>query len=151
MVPVHLFLPLFCNPPTVAVPRMCTCVTTGSVGSQARHALEKADVVFTGTVVEIKYAMSPVFPDRPQSRIMFVRAVIVPEQSWKGPVADTLVVWTPDDVGACGFPFENGEEYLVFATRRDSTSVETSSCSSTQRLAGARGYLKALGKPVRRP
>jgi hypothetical protein len=112
--------------------------------------LQQADVVFSATVVEIKYALSPLFADRPQSRIMFAKAVMVPDQSWKGAVADTLIVWTPDAVGACGFPFENGEQYLVFAARRDSTSLETSSCSSTQRLAGARGYLKALGKPVRR-
>jgi hypothetical protein len=76
---------------------------------------------------------------------------MVPDLSWKGALADTVIVWTPDNVGACGFPFEKGEQYLVFATRRDSTSLKTDACALTQRLDGARRYLRALGKPVPRP
>ena len=151
MVPVHVLLPLLCYSPAAAAPRMCTCVATGSVESQVRGALQRADVVFSGTVVEIKYALSPSLPDHPDSRITFVKAVMVPDHSWKGSVTDTIIVWTSANAGTCVFPFQSGEQYLVFASQRNSTGLVTGACTLTQRLAGARRYLRALGKPVRRP
>lgn len=39
-----------------------------------------------------------------------------PLQRWKGPLDFAQIVVTPPNSAACGFPFEPGQEYLVFAT-----------------------------------
>jgi hypothetical protein len=107
-------------------------------------------MVFAGKVVEIRYKVAPLDPTDPRDPMMFHLAVMVPERQWKGPVADTLVVWTPDNEGVCGFPFEDGESYLVFARQRDSTTLTTGLCDLTQPLGRAGRYVRALGK-LRRP
>ena len=53
------------------------------------------------------------------------KPLIVPSSSWKGALTDTVVVWTPDNEGACGFAFQEGEHYLVFAKTR-ARSISTS-------------------------
>jgi hypothetical protein len=61
-------------------------------------------------------------------------------------MTDTVTVWTPDDVGVCGFDFEEGQRYLVFAKARDSLSLSSGLCTGTQALAGAGAHLRVLGR-----
>jgi hypothetical protein len=56
---------------------------------------------------------------------------------------DTLDVWTP--FGDCGFDFQTGETYLVYADDdEESGAVSTDSCSGTKRLSDAGGDLAYL-------
>lgn len=61
---------------------------------------------------------------------------------WKGDVGKTLRVTTSADSGAgCGYPFEEGKEYLVYAGEDASVSL----CSETKPLSSAGADLEALG------
>jgi hypothetical protein len=65
---------------------------------------------------------------------------------WKGPERETLEVSTSSQEAACGVPFEEGQEYLVYAyggrvlrpifaarPSRSPRRVQTSRCSLTAR------------------
>jgi hypothetical protein len=56
---------------------------------------------------------------------------------------ETLDVWTP--FGDCGYDFQTGETYLVFADDdEESGAISTDSCSGTKRLSDAGGDLAYL-------
>ena len=56
---------------------------------------------------------------------------------------DTLDVWTP--FGDCGYDFQTGETYLVYADDDEESGVlSTDSCSGTKRLSDAGGDLAYL-------
>jgi hypothetical protein len=62
---------------------------------------------------------------------------------WKGPRQQTVVVDAAADSGSgCGYPFEEGREYLVYATGEDPS---VSLCSETKPLSEAGADLGALG------
>ncbi len=146
LLPVEILLPIICSVTSAPRTSMCSCVLPKSARSQVQLFMPNADVVFAGTVTEIKWKVAPLDSTRLDSRMMFRLAVMVPSETWKGAVPDTVIVWTPDNVGVCGFEFEEGQRYLVFATRRDSLSVRSGLCTGTQALAGASAYLKVLGR-----
>ena len=126
----------------------CTCVLPrGSVVSQVRDGVRRADAVFAGRVVAIRDTLVPFIPEKPRSLATNYEVHILVEQSWKGPAMDTMVVWTGSGGGDCGYPFEVGVRYLVFGERRDSSSFSAHTCSPTQKVEGAARYLRALGEP----
>src|SRR5258705_178017 len=149
LLPVEILLPVICSVTSAPRTSMCSCIPPKSARSQVQVFMGSADVVFAGTVTEIRWKVAPLDSTRLDSRMMFRLAVMVPSKTWKGAVPDTVIVWTPDDAGVCGFDFEEGQPYLVFATRRDSLSVSSGLCTGTQTLAGARAYLKVLGRGAR--
>ncbi len=63
---------------------------------------------------------------------------------WKGPALSTLVVSTARETASCGYPFEVGQEYLVYA-RGTWDALEVSLCSRTRTLSTAGEDLAALG------
>src|SRR5258705_1588260 len=146
LLPVEILLPIICSVTSAPRTSMCSCILPKGARSQVQLFMPNADVVFAGTVTEIKWKVAPLDSTRLDSPMMFRLAVMVPSETWKGAVPDTVIVWTPDDVGVCGFDFEEGQRYLVFGTRRDSLSVRSGLCTGTQPWAGARAYLKVLGR-----
>lgn len=107
-----------------------------------REALAHADAVFAGRVVAV-VEHSGEDPGHPGGPHLAVR--IVPSARWKGAAADTVTVRTADNSAACGFPFQVGEEYLVYASGMDSLRVYT--CSRTAPLERAGEDVEALGTP----
>ena len=108
----------------------CTCAQPASV----QEGLKQADAVFLGLVER--------FELKGTGRIatFHVRTV------WKGPEASHLYVATGGGDGDCGYHFIAGIEYLVFAHRGASDSLQTSICSRTKQASGeAVDDLKALG------
>jgi hypothetical protein len=105
-----------------------------------REALAQADAVFAGRVVSVvrHEAEDPGHPGGPHLEVR-----IVPTRRWKAAAADTVTVRTATDSAACGFPFQEGEEYLVYAGGEDALRVVT--CSRTARLADAADDVAALG------
>lgn len=121
-------------PPAAA---RCSCVPPGP----PREALAQAEAVFSGRVVSVGEEQSGGNPDQP-----YLEVRIVPQRRWKGAAADTVTVLTPPNSAVCGFAFETGREYLVYAEGGDGLRVFL--CSRTAALADAGEDLAALGAPA---
>jgi hypothetical protein len=139
----------------------CTC----SRGSP-EWALNRADLVFLGTVIG---------SETPPSRRGFyhgdsvytigggdmIRWWVVPSRGWKGEPPETLAVYSARSEGACGYEFERGSEYLIYArfTGRDGWPfgdwpnkvvfpvASTSLCDRTAEVHKAGVDLLCLGEP----
>jgi hypothetical protein len=74
-------------------------------------------------------------------------------ETFRGEAQEEIAVYTADQGSACGFPFKNGVEYIVFTYENKTTGeLSTSSCSSTHAfdptkedgvLSWMRGFSKA--------
>jgi hypothetical protein len=92
----------------------CSCV-----GLTEREALASADAAFVGIVTDVER------PARPTSSLAAVTASFVVESVFKGDVAADQQVVTALESASCGFNFESGIRYLVFAaTSRGRDFVE---------------------------
>ena len=120
----------------------CSCVQPGSPSEE----LEKFSAVFAGTVVSVQHSYdrdgrSVSREDR--STIGFEVSAV-----WKGAVYEDMSITTPPTGGSCGFTFEEGEEYIVYAY--DSPYVDggytTGICSRTALLEQAQEDIDALGE-----
>ncbi|MEV4177977.1 hypothetical protein [Nonomuraea sp. NPDC049709] len=75
------------------------------------ESVEHADTVFTGTVTEVRESEGDPLGPRPPIVFTF-RA----DNVYKGAPAAELTLATSADSASCGYPFERGTRYLVFAT-----------------------------------
>lgn len=109
----------------------CTCVAPGPPSEE----IEKFDAVFTGRVVSMQLSGDT-------TTVGFEVNTV-----WKGIVSEDVHVTTSSTGGSCGFTFEEGEEYIVYA--RHSTDADVSYsvdiCSRTALLSQAQVDLDALG------
>ena len=100
---------------------------------------KKSKAVFVGEVVEI------IVPKTASGAAAWVAEVrFKVQRKWKGAEAEEISVFTANVCCACGFKFEVGESYLVYAYGSDSLSTNT--CTRTSRLSEAEKDLKVLGK-----
>ena len=126
----------------------CSCAALpGTPQERATRALSESTAVFSGEVVDVDE------PPPATTMIEGTMAFIMPSgkatvtlrasEVWKGPRQQTVTITTgaDSDIG-CGYPFVEGEEYLVYATG-DGPSV--SLCSETKPLSEAKADLEALG------
>ena len=122
-------------------PRVSACSCERSFGEpDYRHALRNVDAVFSGEVLEIQ-----------ELRSLGLRLVVFnSESSWSGVKASPVFVFTGTGGGDCGYSFEVGKTYIVWAIRNESGELNTSICSFTVPLAAGGDQLAQLGKP-RRP
>jgi hypothetical protein len=104
-----------------------------------QEALELADAVFSGRVASVTRGGSGEFEA--------LRVVFSVERVWKGPVASRLEVRTAPDSAACGFPFERGRAYVVYAYQGEG-GLGASLCSRTNFVEVAGEDLAALGDGV---
>lgn len=130
-----LLAALLLGAPVVAVACSCTNELT------LQQEFDSAWLVFSGRVTSIQ-------PDPFGTLAVFFE----PLQRWKGPLDFHQLVVTPLDTSACGFPFEVGQEYLVFANSYNygitlTPAPFTHLCSRTSPLAG-NPYIVALPPPL---
>ena len=145
---IMLLLAVLCDGRMSRPASMCTCVTRpASVKARVKEELRRYDAVFVGSVTSVRDTVVPLFPESPRSEIRVRLAVVALDQSWKGPASTSLVIWTGAGGGDCGYPFEVGRRYLIFALATDSSRLSAHSCSLTQLLDGAGKYVRALGTP----
>jgi 5-hydroxyisourate hydrolase-like protein (transthyretin family) len=106
----------------------CSCIT----GAPICETFWKTPVVFSGEVVDISDAPEPI------GDVLFGRRVVKfrVEKSWRGDVAGELEVRTGTGGGDCGYNFERGVKYLVYANVRDGR-LSTGICNRTKPLAEA--------------
>jgi hypothetical protein len=68
------------------------------------------------------------------------------KQVWKGQLAREVIINTPDNSAACGYSFEVGKSYLVFAHSLEGKTLATRLCSGNRPLETNSEELKILGK-----
>lgn len=114
----------------------CSCPTVGSTELELKWKLKELQAVFSGEVLEINKI--------PQSRDVSVKINV--ETVWKGLVLREVTINTPESSGACGYPFEVGKSYLVFASLDDKVNLTTGLCLRNKPVDEASEELKILGK-----
>jgi hypothetical protein len=118
----------------------CYCGGTGNVPT----AVRTSGAVFTGTVVAMRDTTVPML-DRPwRQRAVTLRV----DRAWKGVESETVIVLTRWGGGDCGFPFEPGESYLVYAHGSPGEALVAGTCGRTAELSRAAADVRALGEPA---
>ena len=101
----------------------CSCIflpETESLDSIVQRAYKDSSAVFVGEVVEIVQK-----PD-----VFFVQVKFVVEQKWNDGIKKTVTITTGKGGGDCGYPFEIGKKYLVYASNSKNT-LQTNICTKT--------------------
>jgi hypothetical protein len=118
----------------------CSCV----VPPPPQEALDDADDVFAGEVIDIT-------PLGTGTHLTVRYAV---SDTWKGADSAEIEVQTPGDSAACGYEFQEGEEYLVYTyenERNEGPGISTGLCQRTTELSNADEDIEALGESVTVP
>ena len=104
----------------------CTCVDMGSLADEYHHS----SAVFLGQIVSLEISTKVIDGERFENMI----ATFNVERRWKGPTVRRLRVQTCGTqalVCTCGFDFQLGQRYVIFA---DGTPLKTSSCNRSASL-----------------
>jgi hypothetical protein len=116
----------------------CTCMAPAT----AAEALQKSSAAFRGRVLTIYRS----FFDRlgitnsAGHRVQFEIT-----KQWKGTPSKNIVVITRLTGEACGFPFEEKKEYLVYVVT-EPKDIQTGICTGTKNIAEAEQEMKQLDK-----
>jgi hypothetical protein len=138
----------------------CTCVRLppGNISTQelVQRAANSSDAVFEGRVerIELKWALmeakvgdsisASVEEDPLELRVSFDSV-----RSYKGAPEKNIQVRTGIGGGDCGFDFEVGKQYLVYAFADKSGQLSTGICSGTALLEESKEDLSYLrGEPI---
>lgn len=115
----------------------CSCLLDNSqpVKKQVKTAYQKAAAVFYGEVTEVTR----------QSKGLIVKIKV--EQSWKRQTESEAIVYTLADSAMCGYPFERGKKYLVYADEENG-KLGVILCSRTNPSNQDARYLNKIKKPV---
>jgi hypothetical protein len=119
----------------------CSCVDV-----PLKNDIRESDAVFSGEVRSIdEVATAGGGGMAAPGRITF--AV---EDSWKGVATGTVDVYGQGDGANCYNVFEEGEAYLVYASRSKEADrpLKNIGCGETKPLAGAEADLRLLGRPA---
>ena len=119
-----------------ATARACSCAP-----STVEAYFEKADLVFEGRVAEMVPARESGACKGFCGEAVAVRFAVV--QRWKGAVEETQIIHTRRSGAACGFPFEEGRSYLVYAVERGSGHL-AHLCGGTRMRENAGEHLSFL-------
>ena len=122
--------------------RACTCMAPASPA----EAFEKASAAFTGKVTKIYQSL---WDAAGITRTGNHRVKFEVTKRWKGPRARSIVVVTRLTGEACGFPFEEKKEYLVYVASGPS-NIETGICTGTKSVVGAEPEMEQLDRLVRK-
>ena len=121
---------------SLASPEGCAACTCGREQPLAEDVAQSS-AVFRAHVVGVSRSPWSFFSNR--------RVRLLVNTSWKGPTTREIVVTTAADDGMCGFNFEVGEEYLVYAGGGGWDGLYVSSCSRTRTTTEAASDLAATG------
>lgn len=113
----------------------CFCVPQGPPAEE----LARSTAVFSGRAIKIEPSSVPVWQDVESVNVTFQVSAV-----WKGPLRETLTILTARWGIDCGYEFQGGGEYLVYALGTEDQLVVWF-CSRTRPLAAAGEDLAALG------
>jgi hypothetical protein len=132
---------------TVAAPcdtGVCSCAGP----RDAPSALASTDAVFTARVLSVRDTVVGRGTEHgPWQRR---RVTLRVDRAWKGVESRRVVVITGMGGGDCGFPFQRGKSYLVYAHGTGDGLLSTGICGRTAPLGYADADLRQLGEPARR-
>ena len=112
----------------------CSCaMPQGTQKERAERALSSSEAVFSGRVTAIEK----------EAATRTTTATLRVSEVWKGPERATLEVSTASYEAACGYHFEEGKEYLVYANGKQDLGV--GACGGTVPLSYADEDLALLG------
>ncbi|HYO14304.1 MAG TPA: hypothetical protein VE685_14000 [Thermoanaerobaculia bacterium] len=123
-----LLLSLFAAEPVFA----CSCIEPPPPQEAARQAA----AVFSGTVVSVTALET--------QREVRIRVEMV----WKGTPCGEITIFTPLSEDFCGFNFQTGVSYLVYAEQLQQGELSTNLCTRTKPTALAAEDILALGAPM---
>lgn len=101
----------------------CSCAPREAT---ANDDFQKAAAVFTGRVLDVQRKES--------SNTVTVKLAV--QKYWKGKISKEVKIMTAKDSAACGFNFEVGKDYLVYATETEG-KLSTNICSRTAPVGAA--------------
>ena len=118
----------------------CSC----AVAPTPRQALREAKAVFIGEVISTE--VFDIKDDFGTQQVVRVRFAV--SRFWKGITDSEAIVHTSSHEMSCGFYFEKGKKYLVYAypDRWKLGALETGICSRTREVTNAAKDLRAIGK-----
>lgn len=121
----------------------CSCATPAGVSQKelVRQELVGSDAVFSGEVVGTDMPPSGPSSTEPMGITFQV------SEWWKGPGSETVDVQTAASEVSCGYPFNEGVDYLVFAYEEGAGDgePEVGLCGSTSPLSEAGTTLAIIG------
>ena len=133
--------------PYAGTAHACSCITTS-----LQDEIKRSDAVFSGTVRSIDEGDIPDGAGGSTAPGVIEatgRVSFDVEDSWKGVAAETVDVYGQGDGANCFNLFEEGEAYVVYASRGGdaggSASLENNACGGTKPLALAEKDLRVLG------
>lgn len=101
----------------------CSCLArdeSNLVGQTVSENFRQATAIFTGRVLQVNRKNN-------QPNVTVKLAV---QKRWKGKISNEIKIVTAADSAACGFNFEVGKTYLVYASETDG-KLSTDICSRT--------------------
>lgn len=107
----------------VSSSRACTCLPP----SPPAQAVAEADAVFLAKVISFEE-----MPARSERR---ARLAVI--KIWKGRPAEADSVFTALNSAACGYDFQVGETYLIYADKRETGQLWTHLCTRTAHISEA--------------
>ena len=130
----------------------CSCAAATD-----EQLLERSDLVFEGEVVDsgLRYwrvalsMLQSVFGVDDQEdyeRRWGIKLEFSVERSWKGDAGEYVDLFTGRGGGDCGYPFEQGTKYLVFASRGKDGELVTSICERPAPIEQASETIAKLEK-----
>lgn len=114
----------------------CSCAESGTV----QENKSRSDAVFEGTAASVKSSSLSLFGAPAKA----VKANFQVNEVWKGHVAPSIEVVTNGSGASCGYEFQVGERYLVYAASTGN-SLEVSLCSGTILTSEANEQMALLG------
>ncbi len=121
----------------------CTCMAPAT----AAEGFEKSSAVFRGRVTKI---YRPFLDTAGITRSGNYRVKFEITKRWKGPQSKSIVVTTRLSGEACGFPFEEKKEYLVYVATGPAANIETGICTGTKSLVGTEPEMEQLDQLLKK-
>lgn len=111
----------------------CSCLMDNiqSTGKKVKKAFSQSSAVFYGEVLSVTRQENS------------VRVTFKVDKSWKGLTTGEAIVSTGENSAMCGFNFEVGKTYIVYANG----SLQTNICTRTAAGNDDAKYLTKLKKP----
>jgi hypothetical protein len=116
----------------------CSCIprSNETIQQQVNQAKTDAQAVFSGRVLQIIR--------KPETYQTIVKLRV--ENFWKGNLSKEVTVTTGSDSALCGYKFEVGQSYLIYANGVDVDNLQTNICTRTAKFSEAKADVKVLGK-----
>jgi hypothetical protein len=116
----------------------CTCMAPAT----AAEGLQKSSTVFRSRVVRIYRSL---FDRLGITNTAGYRVQFEITKQWKGAQSKSTVVITRLTGEACGFPFEENKEYLVYVVT-EPKDIRTGICTGTKNITEAEQEMEQLDK-----